>query len=169
MTARSDSSGFTLIEMMVSSSIALIVMFALVGTFVFCQRMFRIAMAEAESTLAFRDIRDKLLFRAGPGLNSGLLTGKAVADGTSITMDWDDTAEGPGCMRIVWRNISQSTGSFFNERVPHTDANIKWFAPGGFVMRQNWAQAVDLPLIRMDISNPNVAGANQTGWILLPQ
>ena len=75
MTARFDRSGFTLIETMVASSIAMVVMLALVGMFLFCHRMFRLTMAEAESTLAIRDIRDKLLFRAGPGLNIGLLTG----------------------------------------------------------------------------------------------
>ena len=63
MTARPDRSGFTLVETMVASSIALIVMFALVGMFLFCQRMFRLTMAETESTLAMRDVRDRLLFR----------------------------------------------------------------------------------------------------------
>ena len=67
MPARTDRSGFTLVETMVASSIAMIVMLALVGMFLFCQKMFRITMAEAESTLAMRELRDKLLFRAGPG------------------------------------------------------------------------------------------------------
>ncbi len=169
MTARSDRSGFTLVETMVASSIALIVMLALVGSFLFCQRMFRLTMAEAESTLALRDIRDKLLFRAGPGLNSGLLTGKASADAASITMNWpttdQDTAnDKPDRIRLVWRN-----SSFFNERLAHTDTNLKWFKPGGFLLQQNWTQTVDLPRIKIDLGSPVEESVRQTTWILLPQ
>ena len=169
MRARSDRSGFTLVETMVASSIALIVMLALVGSFLFCQRMFRLTMAEAESTLALRDIRDKLLFRAGPGLNSGLLTGKASADAASITMTWpttdQDTAnDKPDRIRLVWRN-----SSFFNERLAHTDTNLKWFKPGGFLLQQNWTQTVDLPRIKIDLGSPVEESVRQTTWILLPQ
>ena len=106
MTARADRHGFTLLETMVASSIALIVMLALVVMFLFCHRMFRIAMAESESALAMRELRDKLLFRAGPGLSSGLLTGKASADAAAITMTWqtldqDAANDKPDRIRIV--------------------------------------------------------------------
>jgi len=169
MTARTDRSGFTLIETMVASSIALIVMLALVGMFLFCQRMFRLTMAEAESTLAIRELRDRLLFRAGPGLNSGLLTGKATADNASITMTWptlenDAANDKPDRIRIVWRE-----NNFFNERMPHTAANLKWFMPGGFLQMQDWSQTVDLPRIRIDLGNPVEESVRQTSWILLPQ
>ncbi len=169
MTARTDRSGFTLIETMVASSIALIVMLALVGMFLFCQRMFRLTMAEAESTLAMRELRDRLLFRAGPGLNSGLLTGKATADNASITMTWptlenDAANDKPDRIRIVWRE-----NNFFNERMPHTAANLKWFMPGGFLQMQDWSQTVDLPRIRIDLGNPVEESVRQTSWILLPQ
>lgn len=169
-----DRLGFTLIETMVATSIATIVMFALGGAFLFCQRMFRLTMAEAESTLALRDIRDKLLFRAGPGLSSGLLTGKASADTASITANWDDTAEGPDKIRLVWRTAADGSsdsaaGYFFNERVAHTDANTKWFKPAGFFMSQDWTHAVDLPRIRIDLVSPDISTVKQTTWILLPQ
>lgn len=169
-----DRLGFTLVETMVATSIASIVMFALAGAFLFCQRMFRLTMAEAESTLALRDVRDKLLFRAGPGLSSGLLTGKASADSASITMNWDDAAEGPDKIRLVWRTVNggdsdASTGYFFNERVAHTDANTKWFKPAGFLMQQDWIHAVDLPRIRIDLVSPDASTVRQTSWVLLPQ
>ena len=169
MTARTDRSGFTLVETMVASTIALIVMFALVGMFLFCQRMVRLPMAEAESTLAMRELRDRLLFRAGPGLNSGLLTGKATADNASITMTWptlenDAANDKPDRIRIVWRE-----NNFFNERMPHTAANLKWFMPGGFLQMQDWSQTVDLPRIRIDLGNPVEESVRQTSWILLPQ
>ncbi len=169
MPARTDRSGFTLVETMVASSIAMIVMLALVGMFLFCQKMFRITMAEAESTLAMRELRDKLLFRAGPGLNGGLLTGKATADAAAITMTWptleNDTAnDRPDRIRIVWRE-----NSFFNERLPHTAVNLKWFTPGGFLQMQDWSHTVDLPRIRIDLASPVEESARQTSWILLPQ
>lgn len=156
-------------ETMVASSIATVVMLALVGMFLFCQRMFRLTMAEAESTLAMRELRDKLLFRAGPGLNSGLLTGKASADAASITMTWptlenESANDNPDRIRIVWRE-----NNFFNERLPHTAANLKWFAPAGFMQMQNWAQTVDLPRIRIDLGSSVENSVRQTTWILLPQ
>ena len=170
MTATRDKSGFTLVETMVASTIAAIAFAAIAATFIFCQRMFRITMAEAEISLKMRDIRDKLLFRAGPGLNSGLLTGKASADSASITMNWDDTSESPESIRLVWRTDSGKPGGyFFNERRPHTAHNISWFKPNGFRLHQEWQHTVDLPLIRLNLGSPDAEDVHQYGWILLPQ
>ena len=157
MRAQHDRLGFTLVETMVASSIATIVLIALASTLLFCQRLFRLTMDEAESMLALRDIRDRLLFRASPGLSSGLLTGKASADSASITMNWEDASEGPDKIRLVWRD-----SSFFNERMPHTTANLKWLKPGNFPLKRDWDHTVDLPRVRLDLGN-------QTAWILLPQ
>ena len=170
MTTKRDKSGFTLVETMVASTIATIAFAAIVATFIFCQRMFRITMAEAEISLKMRDIRDKLLFRAGPDLNSGLLTGKASADSASITMTWEDTVESPDSIRLVWRTDSGKPGGyFFNERRPHTTYNISWFKPNEFRLRQEWQQTVDLPLIRLNLGSPDAEDVHQYGWILLPQ
>ena len=112
MTAKRDRSGFSLVETMVASAIASLAFAAIAATFIFCQRMFRITMAEAEISLKMRDIRDKLLFRAGPGLNSGLLTGKASffnerrphtdyniswfkPDGFRLRQEWQQTVDLP--------------------------------------------------------------------------
>ena len=170
MSTKRDKSGFTLVETMVASTIATIAFAAIVATFIFCQRMFRITMAEAEISLKMREIRDKLLFRAGPGLNSGLLTGKASADSASITMTWEDTVESPDSIRLVWRTDSGKPGGyFFNERRPHTTYNISWFKPNEFRLRQEWQQTVDLPLIRLNLGSPDAEDVHQYGWILLPQ
>ena len=170
MTATRDRSGFTLVETMVATTIAALVFAAIAATFIFCQRMFRITMAEAEISLMMREIRDKLLFRAGPGLNSGLLTGKASADSASITMEWDDTAESPESIRLVWRTDSGKPGGyFFNERRPHTSPNISWFKPNEFRLRQEWQQTVDLPVIHLNLGGPETDDVRQYGWILLPQ
>ncbi len=170
MTTKRDKSGFTLLETMVASAIATLVFAAIAATFIFCQRMFRITMAEAEISLKMRDIRDKLLFRAGPGLNSGLLTGKASADSASITMTWEDTVESPDSIRLVWRTDSGKPGGyFFNERRPHTAYNISWFKPNEFRLHQEWQHTVDLPLIRLNLGSPDAEDVHQYGWILLPQ
>ena len=170
MTATRDRSGFTLVETMVAATIAALVFAAIAATFIFCQRMFRITMAEAEISLMMREIRDKLLFHAGPELNSGLLTGKASADGAAITMEWDDTAEGPENIRLVWRTDSDKPGGyFFNERRPHTTHNISWFKPNEFRLHQEWQQTVDLPIIRLNRGSPDTDMVYEPGWILLPQ
>ena len=91
------------------------------------------------------------------------------ADNASITMTWptlenDAANDKPDRIRIVWRE-----NNFFNERMPHTAANLKWFMPGGFLQMQDWSQTVDLPRIRIDLGNPVEESVRQTSWILLPQ
>ncbi len=131
-------------------------------------------MAEAEASLAMREIRDKLLFHAGPNLNSGLLTGKASADSASITVDWttlsgDGDNLNPSKIRLVWRTDSDDLGNFFNERIAHTDYNLKWFKPGGFLSPLEWSQSVDLPRINLKLVNSADSDALASAWILLPQ
>ena len=179
MATHADKLGFTLLETIVATTISTAVLSATASTIIFCQRLLNQTMAEAESALVMREVRDKLLFRAGPGLNSGLLTGKASADSASITMNWEDTSEGPNCIRLVWGNVnnensqgaddSSSAGFFFNERIAHTPANLKWFKPGNFLVPQTWEHTVDLPRIRIDLVSPVNTSVRQTVWILLPQ
>ncbi len=174
MTHAHSRSGFSLMETMVASSIATIIMVALASTYLFCQRMFRQTMAEAEASLAIREIRDKLLFHAGPGLDSGLLTGKASSDAASITMDWttipaDDPNLGPAKIRLVWHTDANGLGNFFNERIAHDSYNINWFKPGNFLTPLSWTQTVDLPRINLKLVNASAAGDLASAWILLPQ
>ena len=174
MRRTSSISGFSLVETLIASSIATIIMLALASTYLFCQRMFRQTMAEAEASLAMREIRDKLLFHAGPGLDSGLLTGKASSDSASITMNWpvvadDDAMLGPDKIRLVWRTDSSGLGNFFNERVAHNESNLKWFKPGNFLTPLSWTQTVDLPRINLKLVNSSAVGDLASAWILLPQ
>ena len=178
MTHAHSRSGFSLVETMVASSIATIIMVALASTYLFCHRMFSQTMAEAEASLAIREIRDKLLFHAGPGLDSGLLTGKASSDTASITMNWTTTPTDapdldPAKIRLVWRTDANGLGNFFNERIAHESYNIKWFKPGGdltpFLSPLSWTQTVDLPRINLKLVNASAAGDLASAWILLPQ
>lgn len=166
-------SGFTVVELLVASTAALIIFTALGSTMLFCQRMLRETMAEAELALAQRDLRDKLLFRAGPDLNEGLLTGKARGDSAAITMDWQtgDNASvnhGPDKIRLLLKN--DADGNYlFNERCPHNDRNDRWFKPSGFRVKANWAQTIDLPLLKIDLGSTLLDSIQDTTWILLPQ
>ena len=161
--------GFTLVEMMVASSMGAFIMAAIAAALIFCQRMYRLTMVEAESALALREMRDRLLFHAGPGSNNGLLTGKVRADSASITMDWDDPADGPNNIRLVWRTDDNADGSyFFNERLPHTPQNINWFKPGGFRLGNDWHFTVNLPSIRLALLDPITGETLETATINLP-
>ncbi len=174
MPAANSRSGFSIVETLIASSIATIVMLAVASTFIFCQRMFKQTMAEAEAVLAMREIRDKLLFHAGPNLNSGLLTGKASADTASITMDWgtlpdDNDILKPDKIRLIWQADANGLGNFFNERIAHTPYNSKWFRPNGFKNALGWTQTVDLPRINLKLANASADNIFAAGWILLPQ
>lgn len=144
-------------------------MASIAAAILFCQRMFRLTMVEAESSLALREMRDRLLFHAGPGSDNGLLTGKAHADSASITMEWDDPANSPAGIRLVWRTDSGHDGGyFFNERLPHTPQNINWFKPGNFRLNSDWGDAVNLPLIRLMLLDPVTGETRDTANIHLP-
>lgn len=62
----SASAGFTLVELMVVSTLFVLVSAALFTTFLGGSRMLRRCYAEAELSLRTRELRDKLLFRAEP-------------------------------------------------------------------------------------------------------
>jgi len=173
MSSSHSRSGFTLTETLIATAIATIVTAAIASTFLFCHRMFRQTMAEAEASLAMREIRDKLLFHAGPGLDTGLLTGRASFDSASITMDWttlDDDADAikPNKIRLIWNSTSDYLGNFFNERVAHTDYNQRWFRPNGFRSPLTWAQTVDLPRINIRLHNDVSSAPLASTSILLP-
>lgn len=170
MNHTSSRSGFTMIEMMVAVAVSMVVLSAVASTFIFCQRMFRLTMGEAELALAGRELRDKLLFHAGPALNEGLLTGVASADSAAITVDWtvdDENDRSPEKIRILQK--SDRFGKYlFNERCPHNNANERWLRTDSFRLRKEWSATIDLPRIKLDLVNPQQENSHSTVWILLP-
>lgn len=175
--------GFTLMETMVSSAIAgLMLAFAIVPTYLYCQRMFDITMKETEATFAMQKIRDRLLFHAGPGLNCGLLTGVATNDGTAITVKWtksnlssnpdpyhpDETHDDPNKIRLVWReDTTRDAGCLFNERLPHDETNQKWQCPNSMLITKSWANTIDFPRMRFCLKSDGTFATE--AWILLPK
>ena len=167
-----DKSAFTLIETMVATTIAVIVLGAIVNTLIFCHRILQRTMAEAESSLALREIRDKLLFHAGikngTRLNNGLLTGIWKADDASITMQWEDAQDkAEDSIRIIFK--SDDKGNYlFNEKCPHVDANDKWFRPRNFRLSGAWSTAVEPPFIYLNLTDPSFDGVISRTRIRLP-
>ena len=180
-TAR-DRFGFTLVETMVTASIAgFLLAFAVVPTYLYCQRMFQLAVSQTESTFAMRKIRDRLLFHIGPHLDSGLLTGAVTNDGASITVNWaksnftsdpdpnhpDSVHDNPDKIRLVWRTDENDSdvGFLFNEKMPHDTENIQWQTPSSMFIINTWAKTIDLPRMRICLVNKNFRAET---WILLP-
>ncbi len=179
MFDRNDKSAFTLVETMVASSIAVIVLGATVGTMVFCQRMIRQTMAEAESSLALREIRDKLLFHAGvkndgSRLDDGLLTGKWEATGDSLKVNWSDL-DSNGKIIIISDAIKIKLSSdekgnyFYNENGPDTETNDKWFRPGNFRIGDDWSAVWVPPVIKITLLDPLIGNVLNTTHIHLPK
>ena len=172
MNLRNSKSGFTLAEVMVASSISIMVFAAISTTFLFCQRMFRSTMADAEMTLALREVRDKLLFHAGPGMDEGLLTGTTKVDGSAITMKWttDQNGFGNGPEKIRISVKKDDAGNYFaNDQLEQSTVNQRWFCPNDFRLFGNWTATVDLPRIKIDLGNTKVGDVREKTWILLPQ
>ena len=93
-------SGFTIIELVLASSIMTLVFAGLGTVFIQLQRISRRTFAEAEFALATRELRDKLLFEiAPPGSNrryAGLLSATAHSANYSIdaTVPYVDRSDG---------------------------------------------------------------------------
>lgn len=166
MKRPSSRSGVTLVELMIALVLFVIVFASLASSFIFAQRLLRVALAETQTALAMRDLRDRLLLRTSPTLHSGLLTGVPASDGVALTGSWTDTDEPASQMRLVLR-AGEGGSFFFNERMPHNAANRSWLRPGGFLIQGDWSATVDLPRLRLDLKNPQ-NGLTHTEWILLP-
>ena len=159
MATRYKTAGFTLIETMVASSIALIMLLAVISSIIFCQHMFNTAMREAESSLALRSIRDRLLFHAGVGYG-GLLSGIIYEKTTSVTVS------------NHYQNIQvslqeDSQGNYLTSDV----ADNKWFRPSDFrlVVTNGWSSIVNLPYVHLKLLDPKTGSVMGTDEIRLPQ
>ena len=86
--------GFTLSEVMVALFVSGIVLTAVMSSFLSARRMMAEVMAESETALAARELREKLLFHAAPtiggvhyaGMLSGTNTGWVVESGSGYVL-----------------------------------------------------------------------------------
>lgn len=146
MMARGVSrGGFTLVELMVTSAIAVVILGAVGSSFVGGIRLMKATFATSEMSLRSRDLRDRLLFRAAPVHDgtvwAGILSGTNKNDvlegnATKILMycpalktSGDATAN--QTIQLVFRDYGSEKCRFYSEdrydeRWPH-----RWLNPGG--------------------------------------
>lgn len=75
MTQGSSRSGLTLVELLVASTIFVVIFSALASSFVGGIRLLKATFATAEMSLRTRDLRDRLLFHAAPPHNDAMWAG----------------------------------------------------------------------------------------------
>ena len=146
--------GFTLLEMVISVSIGMVVLVPVAETIITCQRMMKLAMAETETSLGIRELREKLLFHAAPGAGSrsfpGLASAKSFSteDGACIAGRFDDTVGTSYQIRIApdpsgsgWRFDNSPSASY-----PGLTAGAakKWLSIPGLAVAGSWAETLEL-------------------------
>ena len=140
---RRGRGGFTLGETMVAVGIGAIVLTAVLSSFMAAQNMLHTAMAESELSLAMREMRDKLLFKASPDISgnhyAGLLSGVNMNEGdvrsySSVEMGGHTVGSSLGSTSdssvrlLVWQVGDKKM--LINERTPDKDAHVRWLWPG---------------------------------------
>ena len=130
---------FTLVEVMVATMVMGIVMTAVITSFLVLQRMFKTAMVEMELSLASRQLREKLLFRAAPVIDNvtyaGILSGtnaSSIVEGgatPNIQMSCAGVGTSLADLRPQDMRILMSGSHLQNERMPNKDAHADWLWP----------------------------------------
>ena len=139
--------GFTMVETMVAATIGAIVLTSVASSFMAAQRMLHTAMAESELSLAMREMRDKLLFKASPDISGnhygGLLSGVSLNEGdvrgySSVEMSGHTVGsslsnESASSVRLLLWQVGDKK-LLINERTPNKDAYVKWLWPGSLAL-----------------------------------
>lgn len=145
MAGGASRRGFTLVELMLTTTIFAVVMAAVSSAFIGGIRLLKATFATAEMSLRARDLRDRLLFHAAPPHNdtiwAGLLSGtnnNDVLEGNATKILMHCTAFKPvdnsavaQTIQLVFKDPGTTKCSFFSEdrydeRWPH-----RWLNPGG--------------------------------------
>ena len=139
--------GYTLVEVMVSAAVGAIALAAVLSSFMAAQRMLHTAMAESELSLAMREMRDKLLFKASPDISGshygGLLSGVSLNESeirafSSVEMSGHTVGSSLGSTAdssirlLVWTIGGRKM--LINERTPDKDGHAKWLWPGSLAL-----------------------------------
>ena len=139
--------GFTLVEMMTVTAIGVVVLGAVLSSFMAAQRMLHTAMVESELSLAMREMREKLLFRVSPDVSGnhygGLLSGSNLNEsevrgmnsvemaghtvGSSLASTSDSSVR-----LLVWTVGDKKM--LINERTPDKDGHVRWLWPGSLAL-----------------------------------
>ena len=137
--------GFTLVELMLTTSIFAVVMAAVGSSFVGGMRLLKATFATAEMSLRARDLRDRLLFHAAPPHNdtiwAGLLSGtnnNDVIEGNAAKILMRCAAFKPAdnsavaqTIQLVFKDSGTAKCSFFSEDRYDERWTHRWLNPGG--------------------------------------
>jgi len=137
--------GFTIVETMVAATVGIVVLTAVGSSFMAAQKMLHTAMAESELSLAMREMRDKLLFKASPDVSGnhygGLLSGTDLNESdmqNSVEMSGRTvgstlgTTSDSSLRLLVWTVDGEKL--LINERTPNKDAYVRWLWPGSLAL-----------------------------------
>ena len=161
--------GFTLGETMVAVGIGVIVLAAVLSSFMAAQNMLHTAMAESELSLAMREMRDKLLFKVSPDISgshyAGLLSGVNMNENdvrgyNSVEMNGHTvgsslSSEANSSVRLlVWTVGGKKM--LINERTPNKDAHVRWLWPGSLALSDCNALSDILSFDSRNVNGSNV-------------
>lgn len=137
--------GFTLVELLLTTTIFTFVAVSLFSAYVGGSRLLRQSFAEAELSVRTRELRDKLLFHAAPAHDSvvwaGLLSGTnthAAVEGNGTRIRLNCTAlkgasrpEGTAnqSIQLVFRNANTTSCSLFSEDRIDENWPTRWLHP----------------------------------------
>lgn len=136
MVHGTSKSGFSLVELMVTSAISTVILGAVASSFVGGIRLLKITFATAEMSVQVRELRDRLLFHAAPSYGgtvyAGLLSGTNVLGGVSgLRMDCTVLNGSGGDTKsqkidLTFKDWGEETCSIVNNRC----SNGNWLRPG---------------------------------------
>lgn len=143
--ARHGKAGFTLVELMVASTVAVILLTALVSSFIGSMRMMAHGISSAELAIRTRELREKLLFHAAPEHDgvvwAGLLSGgnanvylegngeKVLLRGTALKDDGARTRDQE--IQLVFREANTEHCMLWSEDRYDERFGHRWLHPGG--------------------------------------
>ena len=140
--------GLTLVEVMIASSISVLVMLSVASGASACYQFYESMMADTELSLRGRELRDKLLFHEVAPNNGTFHTG--MLDGTNVTVS--STAINMTCATIGasgargTRSLQlklDGSGSSRKLKEDATQTSPNWLVPGGIWVNTNWTGFVN--------------------------
>ena len=166
--------GFTMVETMVASAIGVIALLAVGSSFLAAAKMLHVAMAESELSLAMREMRDKILFKASPDVSGnhygGLLSGKGLNEGdvrsyNAVEMSGHTVGANIGSTAdssvrlLVWTVDGRKM--LMNERTPDKDAHARWLWPGALTLAK-WSDPEEDVAVMSDMLGYTARNSNGT-------
>lgn len=161
--------GFTLAETMVASAVGALVLGVVVASFLAAQNMLHTAMAESELSLAMRELRDKLLFKASPDISGGHYAG--LLSGVDLN---ESDVRGMNSVEMAGRTVGSSLANqsdsslrllvwqvggvkmLINERTPDKDAHVRWLWPGSLALADCTAMSDVLGYDSRNVNGSNI-------------